>query len=83
MLIRNLLRLSEKNPEKATEILMKIWKQTGIQPYVNDELKQFVSTLYLKGMESLADEVCLYVSSLGNFGLKPIYDNYHLDRFTS
>lgn len=81
MLIRNLLRFSETAPEKASELLLKIWKQTQIRPYVNDELQQFVQALYLKGMDQVADEICLYVASLGNLALKTVYDNYHLDQF--
>ncbi|ETZ22849.1 hypothetical protein [Pedobacter sp. V48] len=81
ILIRNLLRLSEKIPDKVSELLLKIWEQTGIRPYANYELKQFVGMLYIKGMQKQADEICMYVASTGNLTLKPIYDHHHLDQF--
>jgi hypothetical protein len=79
--VRSLLRLSGSDPEKAGQLVLQIWQQTQIRIDVSKELLQFVEGLYLKGLSSLADDLCIHVAKTGEMGLKSIYDSYKLKGF--
>lgn len=80
-LVRNLLGLPSESITGTARLIIKIWKQTGIQPFVTKELEQLVENLYLSAEDAIADEICIHVSDTGAMGLKKIYDLYKRGKF--
>lgn len=80
-LVRYLIKLPSDNPQSIAELLIRIWKKTGVRPFVTDDLKEFVGQLYQAGHYGVADELCNFVASLGIYALKEIFDANQQCRF--
>lgn len=76
--IRSLIKISASDPLVTATLILEIWKQTGVRVHVNEELRQFVESLYIQGNIEIADGLCLYTGETGELGLKSLYDNYKL-----
>ncbi len=80
-LVKDLLDKPYDQLKKPGELLLKIWRQSGIHVFVSDELKQFVERLYKEGNIDIADEICHFVAATGDLSLKSVYDNFKLSQF--